>query len=134
MPNYLNFNKKGELPNCDLLSDKLNSCEPFLCELEHPFTGEMVTREVVGLINDKCKYIEEMPNGGKMNCEYPESLRKAVAQYYKDIAMSKSEEVSIEMNLSNEEVKKTYIIDGEKVENPLQKALDTGICIISGYD
>ena len=50
-----------ELSGCDAFPDKLDACEPFSCEFEHPFTGEMMEKELIGLVNGKCQYTEEMP-------------------------------------------------------------------------
>lgn len=118
---------------CDAFPDKLDLCETFSCEFEHPFTGEMMERKIIGLVNGKCQYTEEMPNNGKMDCEYSESLRKAIAQYYRDLAIAESVGTNIEANLGSGDVKTTYTIDGKEVENPLQEAMDSGECIISGY-
>ena len=78
-------------------------------------------------------YVEQMPNGGKMECKYVESDRITVAQYYKDMANAESEEVNISGNLFNEKPKITYKVNGKEVENPLQAALNNGTCVISGY-
>ena len=118
---------------CDAFPDKLDLCESFSCKFEHPFTDEIMERKIVGLVNNKCQYTEEMPNNGRMDCEYSESLRKAVAQYYRDIAAAESFGASVEANLGSGDVKTTYTIDGKEVENPLQEAMDSGQCIISGY-
>ena len=120
-----------ELSGCDAFPDKLDACESFSCEFEHPFTGEMMEKEVVGLVNGKCQYTEEMPNNGRMDCEYSESLRKAVAQYYRDVASAES--VGTSAKIGSEGTETTYTIDGQEVENPLQEAMDSGACTISGY-
>ncbi len=123
-----------ELSSCEAFPDKLDSCEPFSCEFKHPFAkGELMERKVVGLINGKCQYTEEMPNNGRMDCEYSEDQRKVIAQHYRDTAVAESAGVSITTDPETGEIKKTYTIDGKEVENPLQEALDTGICVISGY-
>ncbi len=118
--------------NCDAFPDMLNSCTKYKCQFIHPFTGEAMEREVLGIIDGKCNYVEQMPNGGQMECKYTESLRKAAAQYYKDLVAAESSEFEMNINLGSEPETK-YTIDGKEVENPLQEALDTGVCIISGY-
>ena len=123
-----------ELSGCDAFPDKLDACEPFSCEFEHPFTGEMMEKEVTGLVNGKCQYTEEMPNNGRMDCEYTESMRKAVAQYYRDVAAAESTGTSVSADLGSGDVETTYTIDGKEVENPLQEAMTNGQCTISGYD
>ena len=122
-----------DLADCDTFPDKLDACEPFSCKFEHPFTGEMMEKEVIGLVNSKCQYTEEMPNNGKMDCEYTESMRKAAAQYYRDVATAESVGTSVNADLGSGDVETTYTIDGKEVENPLQEAMDAGQCVISGY-
>lgn len=124
---------EAELSGCDAFPNKLDACEPFSCEFEHPFTGEMMEKKITGLSNGKCKYTEEMPNNGRMDCEYSESLRKAVAQYHRDLATAESAGTSVKADLGNGETETTYTIDGQEVENPLQEAMDSGACTISGY-
>ena len=126
-----NFDKTAD--GCDAFPDKLDLCESFLCEFEHPFTGEIMEKKIIGLVSDKCQYTEEMPNNGRMNCEYSESLRKAIAQYHRDLAIAESAGTSIEADLGSGDTETTYTIDGKEVENPLQEAMDTGQCVISGY-
>ena len=122
-----------ELSGCDAFPNKLDSCESFSCEFEHPFTGELMEKKIIGLVDGKCQYTEEMPNNGKMDCEYTESLRKAVAQYHRDLAASESAGTNVKTDLRSGNVETTYTIDGKEVENPLQEAMTNGQCTISGY-
>ena len=122
-----------ELSGCDAFPNKLDTCEAFLCEFEHPFTGEMMEKKITGVVNGKCQYTEELPNNGRMDCKYSESLRKAVAQYYRDLAAAESAGTSVKADLGSGEVKTKYTIDGQEVENPLQEAMVSGACTISGY-
>jgi len=121
------------IDDCDAFPNKLDLCESFSCKFEHPFTGEIMEKKIIGLVNGKCQYTEEMPNNGKMDCEYSESLRKAVAQYHRDLVIAESAETIVEADLENSDIKITYTIDGKEVENPLQEATTNGQCIISGY-
>jgi hypothetical protein len=116
-----------------VFSDKLSSCTPYKTTFVHPFNGETLTKEVDGIVEGKCKYIEQMPNNGKMECNYTESERIAVAQYYKDITAADSVGTSVNSDLNGNN-KVTYTIDGKEVENPLQTAMDNGTCIITGYN
>ncbi len=119
--------------NCDAFPDMLTSCTKYKCQFIHPFTGEDMKREILGIIDGKCNYIEQMPNSGQMECKYTESFRKVVAQYYRDIEYAESIGFEIDIDLGSEEQVTKYTIDGKEVANPLQEATDTGICIISGY-
>lgn len=116
-----------------IFADKLSSCTPYKITLKHPFTGEMIVREILGIVNGKCNYAEQMPNDGKLECKYTENERKAVAQYYKDLAIAGSAETSVNINLGIGDQKTTYTVNGKVVNNPLQEAWDSGACIVSGY-
>ena len=120
--------------NCSAFPNKLDLCESFSCKFEHLFTGEIMEKRIIGLVNNKCQYTEEMPNNGKMDCEYSESLRKAIAQYHRDLAVAESIGTSVSGDLGSGDIKMIYTIDGKEVENPLQEAMDSGECIVSGYN
>tara|TARA_Y100000310_G_scaffold102154_1_gene100368 strand:+ start:24021 stop:24491 length:471 start_codon:yes stop_codon:yes gene_type:complete len=105
-----------ELFGCDAFSDKLDACEEFSCEFEHPSTGETMEKKITELSNGKCQHTEGIPNNRKINCEYSESLRKAIAQYYKDLESGETEAI--------------YVIDDKEVENPFQEAMDSGVCTV----
>ena len=121
--------------SCDDFPDMLEICSQYICKFTHPITGEQMTREIQGISSDSCIYIEQMPNDGRMDCEYTEEMRIAVAQYYRDIfeAESFGFESTFELQPNGSEVDSTNTIDGEIVSNPLQEALDLGQCIVSGY-
>lgn len=119
--------------NCDAFPDKLNSCSNYKCQFTHPITGELMEKEILGIIGNKCNYIEQMSNGGKMECKYTESMRKAVTQYYKDVAAAESVGTEINTNLGSGETEVKYTIDGKEVSSPLSEAMTNGQCIISGY-
>lgn len=126
--------KQSQPQNPEIIfADKLSSCSTYKTTFKHPLTGEMLEKEILGIINGKCDYVEQMPNGGKMECKYTESERKAVAQYYKDVASAESVGTSVNANLGSGEQKTTYTINGKVVDNPLQEATNSGVCVISGY-
>ncbi len=119
--------------NCDAFPDKLSSCTKYKCQFVHPFTGETMQKEITGIVGGKCNYVEQMPNNGKLECNYTTSQRTAAAQYYKDVAAAESTGTSMNLNLGSGEQKTTYTIDGKEVENPLQTFTTDGTCVISGY-
>lgn len=127
----------GEIKNnisvdveCLLLPEKLSSCTPYKCQFTHPFTGELTAREITGIVNEKCNYTEEIPNNGKMECNYTENERKSVAQYYKDTYTTKpSIKIKGSINLQTGEA----TVDGKPYTNPLREAMNNGTCTISGY-
>ena len=120
---------------CTDFSEMLSSCTEYSCEFTHPLTEELMTREIFGLTDGICKYSEEMPNSGRMDCDYTEEMRKAVAQAYNDMMREGNFSVSVSGNLSEgtAEIESTYTVDGKTITNPGQEALDSGQCVISGY-
>ena len=113
---------------------RLETCTPYKCTFVHPFTGQRMEKRIVEYKNKKCAYTEQMPNGGKMECAYTDSLRKAVAKYYSDLEAAQAAGKSTGETVHIAPGGKTrYTIDGKEVENPLQTALDSGQCKISGY-
>ena len=122
---------------CPEFIDNLRTCTATTCDFKHPFTGETMTREIVGVNGDKCVYREEMPEDGEMSCNYSETSRVAVAEYYEKIIngeeYSFSSSISILSDDGDDGVTQTETVDGEEIENPLSKSLASGECIVTGY-
>jgi len=116
-----------------VFADKLSSCTKYKTTFKHPLTGDVLEKEILGIMGEKCNYVEQMPNGGKMECKYSESERAVVAQYYKDIAKAESAGTSFGAELDSGEQQATYTINGKVVNNPLTEAITSGTCVISGY-
>lgn len=106
------------------LPENLEKCTAYSEEFVHPFSGEELTREIVGLNADGlCEYKEEMPGDGLMTCAYSEETRIVMAEYYEDqIRYSSFPAMRI-----------TYTLNGKSVENPLDEVMKNGNCTISGY-
>ncbi len=116
-------------------ADNLEKCTPFKSQFIHPFNGQNMQREIVGITEGKCLYIEEMPNNGQMTCRYDIEQLPVIAKYYRDVALAKSHTTSakITSHEDKQEVKITYTINGKEVKNPMQECMKNGTCIISGY-
>ncbi len=114
-------------------ADNLSFCTKHKTTFIHPVTGETMEKEILGIIGGRCNYVEQMPNGGKMECKYSESERIAVAQYYRDLATAESWGTGLNVNLGDGKPKTTYTINGKVVDNPLQEVMNSGACVISGY-
>ncbi len=115
-------------------ASKLKACEKYKGQFTHLLTGEKMNREITGLVDNKCNYIEQMPNGGQMNCKYTQTQREAAANYYK-LTATDSGNVSSETKTDpvTGESKTVTIINGKEVENPLNTYMMDGTCVISGY-
>ncbi len=129
-----NLNKIAQAIECGLFPDNLKTCSPYKCQFTHMFTGEKMNKEIVGLVDEKCSYVEEMPNNGKMECSYTKSTRETIAQFYGDLTEAETLSFKAHISSSAGEAKSTYTINGKEVENPLQEVLDDGQCVVLGYN
>lgn len=118
-----------------IFADNLEKCTPFKSEFTHPFNGQKMQREIVGITEGKCLYIEDMPNNGKMTCRYDIEQLPVITKYYRDVALAKSHSTSAKITShgDKQEVKTTYTINGKEVKNPMQECMKNGTCVISGY-
>jgi hypothetical protein len=110
---------------------KLESCSPYTCTFTHPFTGQPMQRRIVGLDGDRCAYVEQMPNGGSMECSYTASMRKDMADFVRLTYAADS--VQGRMRTGSEGTTTSTAVDGQKVRNPLDEALRSGACRVTGY-
>ena len=88
--------------------DKLENCEPAECEFIHPLTGETMKRTIIGLSDGDCEYVEEMPGGRKMECDFPKDSLQEIADYYRTSAKE----------------------DGEQTNNLMQEYIDDETCTV----
>ena len=114
---------------CSDFPGKLEKCEKHECIFVHPFTKELMERRIVGEVGDKCLYIEEMPNGGRMECRFFKHERKELAEYYKQYIELEATAKSREFRMSN--AKAVAIFDGKELESP--ELFSTGACVVFGY-
>ena len=125
--------RPGITNDCSAFPDKLERCDTCECEFKHPFTGEIMKRRIVGEEGGKCLYIEEMPNGGRMECRFSPDQRKAAAQYYRATLSAKSIRTRSKIDPSTGKTIATTIVDGKEIRNVLMEALNNGDCVILGY-
>lgn len=118
---------------CADFTENLRKCEPYSCSFKHPFTGGMMKRQIVGLKNNVCQYVEEMPNNGKMECLYPLERLDAVADAYKK-AFAQFESGNINFSAKFSLGDSSAETEGSGNDNnALQKYLDDGTCVVTGY-
>ncbi|MCP4652963.1 MAG: hypothetical protein GY858_06225 [Candidatus Omnitrophica bacterium] len=114
-------NSEAGNDSCADFPSKLAECQPYECSFRHPFTGETMKRKIRGLKNNRCHYVEEMPNNGKMRCKFAVDSLTELAQYYRKEA-KKTDSGSFSFST------------GSQTTNPLQKCLNDGDCVVSGYE
>ena len=107
---------------CDAFPNKLDLCEPYRCGYVDKYTGENLTKEIVGLKNGKCQASETVAKIGKIDCNYSKSYRKGVAQYLRDLDKIFGEK---QVNPS------IYSVDGKKTTNPIMDSAFNGVCGLS---
>ncbi|PIN91432.1 hypothetical protein COU57_00590 [Candidatus Pacearchaeota archaeon CG10_big_fil_rev_8_21_14_0_10_32_14] len=123
---------KISVKECLNFPNKLKSCGQYSCEFEHPLTKTRMNRTIAGFEGNFCKYIEDMPNNGKMECLFPKGDLQKYSDYYKILLKGKEIETSSRSNFNGTTDSK-IIVDGEEIENYLSNALNNGTCKIKGY-
>lgn len=114
-------------------ADKLKTCTKYKTTFLHILTKQGMEREILGLIDGKCNFVEEMPNNGKMTCTLDQEQQLAFAKYYNDFANAQSYSLNIHLESDPASQESTEKIDGVEIINPMQAAFDNGSCVISGY-
>lgn len=99
--------------------ESLSKCSPDKETYVNGFTGENATREIIGMENGKCVYIEEAPdsNSGiivKTSCNYSDKSRLQLVEYYKKLNEGGKVEFSIETDSGGNTISKT-IVGGEEI-------------------
>lgn len=115
----------------ELFFTKLSECIPVEMKFLHPYTKTELEKEILGIMDGKCLYVEELPDSGRMECRLTEPVRTAMVAYYRDVLESGSSGTSY--NVTLEGTKIMYTINDVAVENPVQTALDSGECVVTGY-
>jgi hypothetical protein len=118
-------------PESSAYADRLDSCTADTCTFSHPFTGAPMERRVLGLEGDTCRYTEQMPGGGVMECSYSPARRREVAAFVRLTEAATSTRTQARTSGQGIETKTT--VDGKAVANPLEAALRSGECRVSGY-
>ncbi|MEW5758620.1 MAG: hypothetical protein AB1755_04005 [Candidatus Omnitrophota bacterium] len=117
---------------CKEFPDKLEKGEPFKCKTMDPFSGQTLTREIIGKEGDRCHYIQELPGGGKMECKLSPEFVKAMVQEYRDTMPIKSENGQTTNLKMDSGGKRKYMINSKEVTNVLQEAINCKECVMSG--
>ena len=120
---------------CREYASKLDSCSPYTCTFTHPMTGGKLERTIIGLTTGNCATIEAMPGTHKMQCEFPPDMRKAVAAFFRETQAAEAAGKTISGGASANgggKSRSTTSVDGKPVVNPLQQAMERGICKIGG--
>jgi hypothetical protein len=116
--------------DCSLLADKLETCEPYVCQFTYPITGEKLLQGIDGLEDGLCVYHQDLPDNGSEDCIMDESHRIAIAQFVRETATA---DQSTTVEMTDTQTTTTYTVNGQQVTNPWQTAFDDGSCVISGY-
>jgi hypothetical protein len=120
---------------CRDYAAKLDSCSPYTCTFTHPITGATLERKIVGLTGATCTTIEAVPGNHTMQCEFPADVRKAVARFFRETQAAEAGGKTIAGRATTDgsgNVRSTTTIAGKPVANPLQEALERGMCKVGG--
>ena len=123
----------AQVAPCKKILDNLEKCTHSSCDYKHPLTGDMLKSEIHGLKNGKCHLTNAVPNGGKMECFYSESMRKAILQYAKDKKndWQQTDPASVPVRMDIAGSKKVYNVDGKKIKNPIAESEKA--CKLTGF-
>ena len=121
-------------PECPDYAARLDSCSPYTCTFTHPMTGDKLERKIVGLVGGNCATVESMPGTHKMTCQFPPAMRKEAAAFFRAAQSAGADGQSITGTLKKKDgqLESTTTIGGTPVTNPLQRALEAGVCKIGG--
>jgi hypothetical protein len=122
-------------PECPDYASKLDSCAPYTCTFAHPITGTRLERKIIGLAGGNCLTSEAMPGKRSMQCAFPPDTRKAVAKFFRDTQAADAAGKKIGGTLTTGaggKLDATTTVDGKPVVNPLQQAMEAGMCKIGG--
>ncbi len=102
--------------------------EPF----EHPFTGDSLTRRVVGPVDDACRVEEDVPGNMLMRCNFSNDRLPAVADFYAHPETLQNAKVRSSTRFVDGEpvITTIYTIDGKEVSHPINEALAAGECAV----
>lgn len=126
----------AQAADCSRFADFLDTCTPHICEFQHPFTGDSMQRTIlgpqVGPNGATCSYTEQMPNNGRMNCNFDSQTRQDTANYHRSLANADSFGAT---NTSRPDgsSQTSHRVDEQPVTNPMQHALSSGQCKVEGY-
>jgi hypothetical protein len=120
-------------PECADYPAQLDACAAYACTFQHPITGQMTERRIVGLQGTACATVEQMPNGGRMECSLTPGMRQSMAAFYRTTQAGGTTSTSSRTNLGTGATSTTTSASGAAVANPLNDALQSGMCKVVGY-
>lgn len=62
--------------------EKIKSCELYELEFKHPLTGEMKSKFIKGIEDNRCFYVETMPENMTLICRFPMDSLTSIAKDY----------------------------------------------------
>lgn len=119
----------------DPFADALADCTPYRGTFRHPMTGQPLEREIQGLEQGTCRYREEMPQGGRMQCAWPEEKLQELATWYRYADFWTSTRVRSRTSLGEDGATTTTEVTTDDVptRSPLTESLEAGECKVQGY-
>lgn len=119
----------------DPFADALADCTPYRGTFRHPITGQPLEREIQGLEQGTCWYREEMPQGGRMRCAWPERKLQELATWYRYADFWTSTRVRSSTSLGEDGATTTTEVTTDDVptRSPLEESLEADECTVQGY-
>lgn len=112
---------------CSEYADKLERCASYECSFKHPFSGKLMSKGIIGLEPEGgCLTREQMPGKMQMECRFDPDYRKEVAAFIRQADATR--EISAKARISGDKSSVETRLDGKRVKNPLQLAMERGYC------
>lgn len=118
--------------NCSRYGEKLKTCSAYKCYYRDPIFGATTTREIKGVINNKCATNEA---GGDIltSCNLDASTQQQLSAFYTEISKAEKlkQNVAYDSSYKDGISISTYTINGIAKNNPLAAAFDARQCEVS---
>lgn len=126
-------NSVSTAPQPATFHDRLLSCAKSTSSVPSPFGGDGFKTDILGQIDGKCNYVMYLPNNGTMTCKLNQVQQKEFSEYYRITMSADNMSGIVTTDLTQAGTHSTTTVDGNVIENPLEKATKDGTCVISGY-
>ena len=112
------------------LAEHIAECEPFGELTVNLYTGDSLWREIEGVRDGRCLYIEDLPRNQRMTCRYELSRLPGIAEVYAHPERYEDLDISMRSRLVDGKMvtSASYSRDGEPVDYPLADVFETGEC------
>ena len=137
LQNKLDKSIESAQKNCSDCGEKIKKCEPCECSYFAP-GGKTINQKIIGLEDNKCHYLQEIPGVFTMDCKFSQATVDAIVNYGALLAEAdkdgKKVNHSFKFSTKDGESYSKVNVDGQTIEDPWQAAINSGECVTSYPD